>query len=57
METVYNWIVANLSDIVIAYTAFVTICSVVVKLVPQLKKGTFGKAVIKIIAIYGALNR
>ena len=57
METVYNWIVANWTDIAAAYAAFVTLCSIIVKMVPQLKKGTLGKAIIKGIAIYGALNR
>jgi hypothetical protein len=54
---IYDWIVANWTDILAIWTAFVTICSIIVKLVPQLKKGTLGKAVIKAIAIYGALNR
>jgi hypothetical protein len=54
---VYNWIVANWTDIAAAYAAFVTLCSIIVKMVPQLKKGTLGKAIIKGIAIYGALNR
>jgi hypothetical protein len=57
MENAYNWIVANWKDIVTVWTAIVTISSIIVKLVPTLKKGTLGKAVIKAIAIYGALNR
>jgi hypothetical protein len=57
MQTIYDFVVANWTDIAAAYAAFVTLCSLIVKMVPQLKKGTFGKAVIKFIAIYGALNR
>jgi hypothetical protein len=57
VENVYNWIVANWTDIAAAYAAFVTLCSIIVKMVPNLKKGTLGKAIIKGIAIYGALNR
>jgi hypothetical protein len=61
---VYNWIVANWEDIRVIgaailtiWSAIVTISSLIVKWVPELKKGTLGKAIIKAIAIYGALNR
>ena len=57
MQEIYDWIVANWKDIVTVWTAIVTISSIVVKLVPTLKKGTLGKAIIKGIATYGALNR
>ena len=54
---IITWFTANKEDLIAAYTALVTVASIIIKLVPQLDKDNKFKSFVKFVAKYIALNR